>query len=737
MKTQSVYLWTPAFLFCVLGLAADSAFAVTIQVDYGNYLTVEETANSENTVQWDDAYPADDIICTQAFAAVELQRYLEKLTGSPQSFPIFDDGHAGRGDLILLGRPETNTATATLMTAFPAELPGRLAQLGPEDFLVAQTTESSRRVALIAGGGRLGTLYGVYAFLEALGVRWYAPGDLHEITPACSTDALFSVNLQQSPSFQTRGFHAWEDRGDPEFLLWMARNRLNYWCVEQKEKGLLHKLGIQMVGGAHVLTAYYLGPALPYPYNHAQFSGDEGKPADPYGISPLYQGDLNQDSMLSYFEAHPEWYALREGKRSDAIKEDFGDNFCTSNPDAMQEWCRNAVEDLISGRYKDATIMNAWALDGGRWCECEACTALGTPTDRNLLLVYHYDRAIKAAQAEKRLQRAIRLLFLAYYDVIEPPTRPLPADFDYSTCIATYFPIARNYVYTLDDTRSTKNAEYSNHLRGWAITPERNYRGQICIGEYYNVSGYKCLPICFMHTMARDIPYYYHEMGARHFHYMHCTTKNWGNKALTNWQMAKQLWNVDVDCEALWADYFTGRYGPAAAPMRTFYETLEKMLANVTELKYGLAGRLNQGEEELFPNNALKYEGAAFDTDDGPDLVEMVQYARECRSQLDAVRAAAPPAPVDQRVAEDERLFVYGERTILFYDALCRAYRSERAGSKEDARAALQQAGDYAALLLADTESTQYASSHANAPNALEASRAAGALDILRERLKE
>ena len=34
-------------------------------------------------------------------------------------------------------------------------------------------------------------------------------------------------------------------------------------------------------------------------------------------------------------------------------------------------------------------------------------------------------------------------------------------------------------------------------------------------------------------------------LGARHFHYMHVTTGNWGNKALTNYQMARQLWDVE------------------------------------------------------------------------------------------------------------------------------------------------------------------------------------------------
>ena len=38
--------------------------------------------------------------------------------------------------------------------------------------------------------------------------------------------------------------------------------------------------------------------------------------------------------------------------------------------------------------------------------------------------------------------------------------------------------------------------------------------------------------------------------------------------------------------------------------MRRFYESLEQMLSNVSELKYGLARRLDRGVADLFPDAA-------------------------------------------------------------------------------------------------------------------------------------
>ncbi len=717
---------TAAMALCLLTISAVPVPATTIVVNSGTYESVQRAGAAEATVNWNDADLTDDTICTECFAAAELQQYLRRITGRAEDFTTVDDEAVPPGDLILVGGPRSNAATARLAAALQisqTDLDG----LGPEGYVIKSARADDRQVLLIAGGGRVGTLYGVYDLLHRLGVRWYAPGEINEEVPRQELDSLPEFNVSESPKFFTRGFHAWEDRGDEDFLLWMARNRLNYWCVQQSNKPLLHKLGIMLAGGGHVLTSYYLNPRSRYPYDHPRFTGDEDQPPDPYPVSPQYQGDANKDGKLTYFEAHPEWYGLRGGRRSDNIRGGGGDNFCTSNLDAMTEWMKGAISDLAEGRYRDADIINAWTLDGGKWCECERCQALGSPTDRNLLFVHRYAQEIKRAQAEGRIHRPIRLLFLAYADVLQPPTRPLPEDFDYDTCIATYFPIVRCYVHKFDDPKCSRNARYNERLHGWAVDPERFYRGQICIGEYYNVSGYKCLPICFMSTMAADIPYYY-SLGARHFHYMHCTTGNWGNKALTNWQMARQLWNPSVDCADLWRDYFRGRYGAAAAQMRLFYESLEQMLCNVSELKYGLARRLERGSTELFPSAHLRYEKSASEPSEGPTLVEILQAAARCRELIDRVGDMELPPRIAHRVAEDERLFTYGERTVKFYDALCRTYLRLREGRRAEAIQAFKEARVLAELLRRDTTSTKLASSHANARDALSASYASGAL---------
>ncbi len=701
-------------MFAFLGLATPVTSAVTlIVVNRGEYKTAEEAANDEANVKWDDGDDADDIICTENFAALELQRYLRKLAGASgqDNYQIVDDHEVmlDADHLILIGNPRTNKASALPLAEFDG--------LGQEGYIVRTLKDATH----IGGQGRIGTLYGVYRYLDWLGVRWLSPGEIGEEVPR-SRQAKRSPDIREKPAFVTRGFHAWEDRGDPEFFDWMARNRMNYWCVQVPDKAALKKRGIQMNCGGHLLMHRFISPAAAYPYNHGGFAGDDSLPADPYPVSPDFKGDVDKDGKLSYSEAHPEWYGLIDGKRSFRIQGDFGDNFCTANRHACDEFFKNLVQDLIDGEWKDADSINFWTLDAGKWCQCEACKALGTPTDRNLLLVHRLRQEMRRATSEGRLHRNIRIYFLAYSDVIEPPTRPLPEGFDYDNCIATFFPIRRCYVHRFDDPACTEfNRAYMNHFINWFIKADRHYRGQIFIGEYYNVSRYKCLPIVFERTMTVDMPYYY-QQGARHMHYMHCTTKDWGTKALTNWQFARMLWDPKLDSKALVEDYFTRRYGPTAEPMRKLYGTLDAASSNATPLKYHLVDRLNRNDKELFPTRHLKYDATRFDADDGPDLVEMVASIDACAKWLEAIQSQQWPDRIRSRIAEDAGPIRYAADTLHFFDVLVRAQQLVQADRRDEAKALLPEMKRLAKALEADTSSTKWSSSHASAANGLEAS---------------
>jgi len=388
--------------------------------------------------------------------------------------------------------------------------------------------------------------------------------------------------------------------------------------------------------------------------------------------------DSNGDGKLSYFEAHPEWYGLRKGKRSAKI-DGAGDNYCTSNPDATRELAKNLVQSLIDGPWRHVDIVNFWMLDNGKWCECPQCAAQGIYTDRLFDVCYTVQKAIQQAQREKRLHREVLLASLAYHETLPPPARRLPADFDYGHFSVTFFPIERCYVHALADPKCTEiNRFLREHYEGWTTRPERNYRGSLFIGEYYNVSSFKCLPVLFPSIMAADIPWYY-RTGTRHLNYMHTPTHLWGTWTLNQYLLARLLWDSATDSQAVLQEYFRRYYPTTAERTAQFYRYLEQATANFKTLKhyagediYCLRRRLAVDSHEIFPLKHLRYDAYRPETDDGPDVVEIVEAMRLARQDLDAALLECHDETEAARLLEDERRFAYGEAMVSFYYHLVR-----------------------------------------------------------------
>jgi hypothetical protein len=93
-------------------------------------------------------------------AAAEMQKFVEEMSGA--RLPIVTDAANPEGNLVLVG---SSNWLEKLKIVVPFET------LGDEGFVLR--TEGKH--IIIAGGRQRGTMYGVYAFLEKLGCRWYAP----------------------------------------------------------------------------------------------------------------------------------------------------------------------------------------------------------------------------------------------------------------------------------------------------------------------------------------------------------------------------------------------------------------------------------------------------------------------------------------------------------------------------------------------------------------------------------
>jgi len=118
-------------------------------------------------------------------AGVELQKYLEKITGI--KIPIQIESEKMRPAEFIIGHSNR----------FPSSID--LSGLGPDGFIIRTTGTK----ICIGGGTHKGTLYGVYEFLERyLDCRFWAPDA--ETVPATTNIVLPVIDQRENPAFDSR-----------------------------------------------------------------------------------------------------------------------------------------------------------------------------------------------------------------------------------------------------------------------------------------------------------------------------------------------------------------------------------------------------------------------------------------------------------------------------------------------------------------------------------------------------
>ncbi len=198
-----------------------------------------------------------EAIPSERYAADELQRYLERISGV--KLPVVTDTTAATEHEIVLG----NSTRLRL-----ASLPLDFDKLGSEGFVLRTAGER----LVIAGGRPRGTLYGVYTLLEErLGVRWFTK-DL-EFVPRSERLRVPSLEETRIPDLEYREVFWTEMMRDGDFA---ARHRMNGDHCRLAEKH----------GGAAVSF---------FPFVHS--------------FDALIPREL--------YREHPEYFPLIEGKRVD------------------------------------------------------------------------------------------------------------------------------------------------------------------------------------------------------------------------------------------------------------------------------------------------------------------------------------------------------------------------------------------------------------------------------------
>jgi hypothetical protein len=246
------------------------------------------------------------------YAATELVDHIRDLTGCELTVVREGKYRPALGHPVSIGRTQMSRR-AVSDRAFR--------KLGDEGFIV----KTDGQALTILGGDRRGNLYGVYAFLEGLGIRWLTPKVA--LLPKRSSIPSPRKKIRFVPPVFYRD-QLWNNGSDPA---WRSRMRLN---------GEFARLPQHMGGSARVHLSCHS--------YHALVAATE-------------------------FGEHPDWFALKtNGQRRAGNARTV--ELCTTNPELRRHILARVRRDLRA----NPAIEQYWvSQDDGlsSGCFCERCTA--------------------------------------------------------------------------------------------------------------------------------------------------------------------------------------------------------------------------------------------------------------------------------------------------------------------------------------------------------------------------
>jgi Domain of unknown function (DUF4838)/Glycosyl hydrolase family 67 N-terminus len=443
-------------------------------------------------------------------AAAELRRYLAEIGGA--QLPITDDSSPRRPSEIWVGRS----------TRWPATEAG-LGD-GPEDetFLIRTGADH----LLVAGAGRRGTLYGVYAFLEKyLGCRWFTP-EVSRI-PARSRIEIGPIDDRQAPALEYRETYSTEAL-DPD---WAARNRSN---------GNFPAFSARHGGGVR-----YAGPFV-HSFNE---------------LVPVER----------YFDTHPEYFSEVGGVR---LRKDT--QLCLSNPEVFAL----ALDKVRSWLRADphARIVSVSQNDWENPCQCPACRAVDAEEGNySGSLIRFVNRIAEAIEPEHR-HAAVDTL--AYQYTRKAPLRVRPRH----NVIVRLCSIECCFSHPLESCGEKMLLKRSGGT-GATFVEDLVAWGRICgrlyIWDYVTNFANYVLPFPNFDVLAANIRLFVRNNVKGVFALGACMPGGGGEfSALRGWLLARLMWDPAADEGALLRDFLDGVYGRGSGHLLRYIEAQVQLVSS-------------------------------------------------------------------------------------------------------------------------------------------------------------
>jgi len=271
-------------------------------------------------------------------------------------------------------------------------------------------------------------------------------------------------------------------------------------------------------------------------------------------------------SREKYQKDHPEYFGKLQP--------------CLTHPDVIEIIAKSFGEQI--DKRGGVVSFSLSAADGGGWCECENCRAVGNISARMLNFANEIARKLAKTHPNRYL-----LTFLAYWYSHAPPKPVIKAE----PGVCVMMVNEGNHVQPWDKpeppelarTTGRNNTREVNAFEGW-----RQTGATMAIYEWWipgcSNKNWRSVPWYSGETALRNLRYW-QRGGVRYITYE--TQYENGNGFPIRWPLfyvgARGLWNPKLTARQIMTEACDKLYGPAAQHMLKFYQVIEQAMADSTE----------------------------------------------------------------------------------------------------------------------------------------------------------
>ncbi|MEZ5040580.1 MAG: DUF4838 domain-containing protein [Saprospiraceae bacterium] len=404
----------------------------------------------------------------------------------------------------------------------------------------------------IRGGSPRSTLNAVYTFLEKeLGCRFYSPS-VEQIPAKTKLQLPASLNYSYTPPITTRTVHSRLCYDHPAFAdkLKVTTEAFPAYVPE-----------------ARVHTFHRFVPAN------------------------------------LYYQEHPEYYALRNGKR-------IPTQLCLTN-EAVFQIVKDTVASLLE-QYPEANVISVSQDDNTQYCQCANCEAIHEKEASPSGSMIHFVNRIARVFPNKQIST------LAYQYTRKAPKTLKPEP----NVLVTLCSIECDRSAPIEE----KCSDFTRDLIAWGEKTDN-----IRIWDYTTQFTNFLAPFPNLYTLQPNIELFV-KNNAKWVFEQHSNQPS-ELFELRSYLTAQLLWNPTADVDLIIADFLEGYYQAAAPFVKDYITTIHKELAKDSSFFLFLYGDPSQGFGSFLKEGLLNYYDSLYNeatlaVTEQPEVLKRVQEAR-------------------------------------------------------------------------------------------------------------